>query len=872
VNTLHEAALTWLRAGFSVLPILSDGSKAPALQAWTEYTKRAPSEGTVAGWFGVEGHHGLGVVMGAVSGNAEMLELEPEVVHHYVTLRDLAEASGLGELWARVDSYRERSGGGGLHWIYRVDGDPVPGATKLAMRDTTPAEREKAPARAKTLAETKGEGGQTIAAPTPGAFHPNGGAWVLLAGDLASVPTITGDERAALHDLFRTLDQRAPVAPAAPRQPGAPRGEGGPLPGEDYEERTDWSDILGPHGWTHVFTRGTTRYWRRPGKNIGVSATTGHAEDRDRLYVFTSSSEFEIETPYTKFGAYALLEHDGDHSAAARELGRLGYGTPPTSGTGAGAFGLQGLIPSPSLSAAVRAASSAAPALTLVVGDSEPGDTEPAPADGADRPRTSWFPRDLAPILSGEQTEAPPAFLRRADGACAFYAGRVNGLIAASESGKTWVALHAVAQALGDGHAVLYLDFEDAAPGIIARLRALGCDATLLERFHYADPDAGLDVLAREDVADTLRMTSPALIVVDGVNAAMTLMGLDLNSNTDATAFAQRLLKPLSNSGAAVVYVDHLPKNNSRDDGERKAAGGIGAQAKRAMTTGCALRVDVVRQPAPGQLGKLALIVDKDRAGLVRGVSSARGLAGTFVLDATGPDGRIFTRFEAPTVARDENGAPAPFRPTLLMQRVSDLLQTVGGALSTAAIEDGVKGKAETVRDALRVLVAEGYVRQAKGPRGALLHELAKPYRQCEDPQASDDGPFGLQNILPNASQTGNLAVNDLVPTSSRPSTAHQAAESSESGRSEINLTSSHLVPPRPDLVPDEVNPPETTSSLVPPPYGGDEDERPGVASTAAASKAPSSSPLVDDWSQIDIIDGQAVDRRTGVLLGLAGA
>src|SRR5690606_9346592 len=133
-------------------------------------------------------------------------------------------------------------------------------------------------------------------------------------------------ERDAFHTLLRTLDETpAPTTPAAaerpPRQPGD-----GITPGDDYEAKTDWADILTPHGWVHVFTRGRTRYWRRPGKNMGFSATTGRADDRDRLYVFTTSTEFEAEIPYTKLGAYALLEHAGDHSAAAKALYDAGFG------------------------------------------------------------------------------------------------------------------------------------------------------------------------------------------------------------------------------------------------------------------------------------------------------------------------------------------------------------------------------------------------------------------------------------------------------------------------------------------------------------------------------------------------------------------
>ncbi|WP_227469342.1 hypothetical protein, partial [Actinomyces sp. HMSC065F12] len=48
---------------------------------------------------------------------------------------------------------------------------------------------------------------------------------------------------------------------------------------------------------------------------------------RNRLYVFTTSTSFQPETPYTKFAAYALLNHGGDYQAAARQLAHDGYGT-----------------------------------------------------------------------------------------------------------------------------------------------------------------------------------------------------------------------------------------------------------------------------------------------------------------------------------------------------------------------------------------------------------------------------------------------------------------------------------------------------------------------------------------------------------------
>jgi putative DNA primase/helicase len=76
-------------------------------------------------------------------------------------------------------------------------------------------------------------------------------------------------------------------------------------------------------------TRGNETFWRRPGKQAGISASTGHAGDRDRLYVWSTSTEFDSEVPYTKLGALAILEYGGDMSKAAKALYEKGYGKQP---------------------------------------------------------------------------------------------------------------------------------------------------------------------------------------------------------------------------------------------------------------------------------------------------------------------------------------------------------------------------------------------------------------------------------------------------------------------------------------------------------------------------------------------------------------
>jgi hypothetical protein len=117
------------------------------------------------------------------------------------------------------------------------------------------------------------------------------------------------------------------------------RGADDLRPGDDYDRRgPDWAEILAPHGWACAATVVAERRWRRPGKDRGWSATTGHCSGKDGadlLRVFSSSAEpFEDGKSYGRFRAYALLNHGGDLSAAASDLARQGYGAPRAQGKG----------------------------------------------------------------------------------------------------------------------------------------------------------------------------------------------------------------------------------------------------------------------------------------------------------------------------------------------------------------------------------------------------------------------------------------------------------------------------------------------------------------------------------------------------------
>jgi len=687
MNEILQAALDFYDAGVSVIPAKEDGSKAP-ITSWKQYQVTMADREQIASWFSGAATS-IGVITGAVSGNLEMLEMEGRAVNSGLLdeARELAHNSGLGELWEIISNgYVEFTPSGGLHWLYRIADEPVPGNTKLARR---PGEND----TVEVLAETRGEGGFVVTAPSYGSTHPSGRAWQLLKGSPALIPMLSMEERNAIHNIFKALD-RMPVKETLVQILNQNvQNSASDKPGDQFNEKAEWRDIL--IGWKIVYSAGGVTYWRRPGKDIGISATTGR-NDGDNLFVFTTSTSFEAEKPYSKFAAFAHLNHGGDFSAAAKELRSMGFGS--------------NSLPSiPTLTQLAK------PNLT-VVPDLDADHVEKV------RERSSWYPKPLD--LTGETEEPEPEFLARNDGHRLFYRGKINALLGESESGKTWVALHAVAQSLHLQEKVIYLDFEDSGKGILSRLRSLGMEDRHFENFTYANPDQNLTLDERIDLIDALMEIVPELIVVDGVNAAMTLLNLELTSNRDATFFSQQLLKPLALSGACVITIDHVTKSK-----ESRGNYAIGAQAKRADINGAAIMCEVVLPFGRGMSGELTLKVTKDRPGHVRANSKEAKFAGTVQLKSSAT-GSVEMTILAP------NGERNRLRPTHLMEAVSKLLEAAQGALSKNAIEKDVKGKAEWVRVACQVLIDEKYVGIENGARNALNLKLLRPYREADDSSA----------------------------------------------------------------------------------------------------------------------------------------
>lgn len=104
-------------------------------------------------------------------------------------------------------------------------------------------------------------------------------------------------------------------------------------PGDIFNERATWDEILEPFGWRRtkgVLGNGVV-HWTRPGKSEGVSATTGYCETDSRpdcFYSFSDAPEIEpleSKKTYSKFEAFCILNFDGDFSAATADVIKQGY-------------------------------------------------------------------------------------------------------------------------------------------------------------------------------------------------------------------------------------------------------------------------------------------------------------------------------------------------------------------------------------------------------------------------------------------------------------------------------------------------------------------------------------------------------------------
>lgn len=543
---MFEHAKAAHAAGLCVVPPRGNGSKAPMV-AWTRYQYERPTIEDLERWYSNPNQTGIGAVLGKPSGNAELFEFDD--VDSYEQLRNLAGAAGEGDLVERIEAGYLETSPNGIHWLYRCE--TIEGNRKLAQRLKSDDERGTTGDTVKVLIETRGNGGYAVLAPTHGSVHPSGRPYKLIRGSYATIATITPAERERLFSLAQSLDAmpRTEVTPAVV-MPDSHLSTVAERPGDYFNRTRTWADVLTKHGWTVHFEHGKVTYWTRPGRERVTSATTNYA-DTDLLKVFSTSTPFQTTRTYSKFGAYALLEHGGSFSNAARAIRAEMMPKPPPSRpltllNGNGSIGASNDVAKPIVDGPAQERGR----LRLL-----------ETVDVLNMPPPEW-------LIQGVLVQNSLAVVWGAPASAKSFLVLDWALCVGS---GTWWKGHEVA---GAG-SVIYVAAEGAA-GLGKRIKAWSKANNVkgLERVKWLPMSVNL--LDPEQAAEfeaVVMEEKPSLIVVDTL--ARSMAGADENAAKDMGRLIDTLDAIRGRSGATAVLIHHATKEGSTARGSGSLKGAV---------------------------------------------------------------------------------------------------------------------------------------------------------------------------------------------------------------------------------------------------------------------------------------------------------
>lgn len=305
-----------------------------------------------------------------------------------------------------------------------------------------------------------------------------------------------------------------------------------------FTQTTTWAEILGPHGWTVVGGDGEAdgSKWRHPNATNAFSATISYGH----LFVYSPNTPFRETSDgdpagYSRFRAWAALEHHDDLSSAARAA-LVMPGAPQMPKTDMDAF------------------------IAAHTPEAQPeAFTNPLAAS-----LVNW-PDLFATDHQADDFICAPILAR----------GRGHALYAKAKTGKSLVVLE-MAAALATGRSflqhhggepvrVLYVDFEMTPADLVERLDAFGYGPSDdLSRLYYVQFPA----IAPIDTADGGRALlaaaaewAPDVVIID--TTARAVAGEENAMETFRDAY-RHTFGPLKGNGITTLRVDHAGKDLDR--------------------------------------------------------------------------------------------------------------------------------------------------------------------------------------------------------------------------------------------------------------------------------------------------------------------
>ena len=266
----------------SCIPVTTE--KTPLVK-WSKYRDKFPTNEEISRWFRRDN------AIAVVAGCMQCIDFDEKY------------STGIFEKFCKrckenmVDVLRhgllcQKTPSGGYHLIFKSE--PNEKNQKLAVAEN-----------GNVAIETRASGGYFLISPSKG--------YQIIRGSIDHIPTITIEERDELFSIARSFNcshKEKQIYDASVEKPG-----------DDYDNKADIPELLRLHGWSYVGGNN----WRRPNKTIGISATWNHIPNR--LFVFSSSTQFEPNVAYRPWHIYAILKCNGDFRKAAAELSQMGYGS-----------------------------------------------------------------------------------------------------------------------------------------------------------------------------------------------------------------------------------------------------------------------------------------------------------------------------------------------------------------------------------------------------------------------------------------------------------------------------------------------------------------------------------------------------------------
>ena len=202
-----------------------------------------------------------------------------------------------------------------------------------------------------------------------------------------------------------------------------------------------------------------------------------------------------------------------------------------------------------------------------------------------------------------------PALLQRSDGETVLYAkGKLNSIFGLPGTGKSWIAIMAIIEAVMRGGHVIFWDFETDDRDFLRRSLLLGFDPRLhKEQFKYVAPGLADNPQVMEMLKGWLLGAQDptfSLVVIDAAESA----GCP-SDGRDVAPWFNKYWYPWAAVGATGIVVDHQAKHK-----EDRGRGAIGSTHKLSKVTGASLQVS--GQPWSTRTGGLIFLHShKDKGG-----------------------------------------------------------------------------------------------------------------------------------------------------------------------------------------------------------------------------------------------------------------